>query len=306
MKKDSLRHIALGVDPRFEEAATLLMETVCGQTPSIYQDAQTGHMTLSVFMPVPKSAVTRFRRDLTEGWGRLAAAGQVHGAPQISLRLLPARDWSESWKRHFRPIDLGPRLLVRPSWSRRRPRRGQALIEIDPGLSFGTGQHATTRFCLEELVAHHRPDTRQSLLDAGTGSGILAIAAARLGYGPVEGFDFDPDCVRTAEENCRINRLGSAVKVHQADLTRLPARTRDRFDVVCANLIDDLLVEHRHRLAVRVRPGGILILAGILNTQFDRVRRAYLSLRFEQTRKETNGEWTSGTLRAPAARPGSA
>lgn len=306
MKKDSLRHIALGVDPRSEEAATLLLETVCGQTPSVYQDAQTGHMTLSVFIPVPKSAVTRFRRDLTQGWHRLAAAGQVHGTPQISLRLLPARDWSESWKRHFRPIDLGPRLLVRPSWSRRRPRRGQALIEIDPGLSFGTGQHATTRFCLEELVAHRRPDTRQSMLDAGTGSGILAIAAARLGYGPVEGFDFDPDCVRTAEENCRINRLASAVKVHQADLTRLPARTRDRFDVVCANLIDDLLVEHRHRLVARVRPGGILILAGILNTQFDRVGRAYLSLRFEPTRKETNGEWTSGTFRAPSARPGSA
>jgi len=306
MKKDSLRHIALGVDPRSEEAATLLMETACGQTPSVYQNAQTGHMTLSVFIPVPKSAVTRFRRDLTQGWRRLAAAGLVHGTPEITLRLLPARDWSESWKRHFRPIDLGPRLLVRPSWSRRRPRRGQALIEIDPGLSFGTGQHATTRFCLEELVAHHRPDTRQSLLDAGTGSGILAIAAARLGYGPVEGFDFDPDCVRTAEENCRINRLGPAVKVHQADLTRLPARTRDRFDVVCANLIDDLLVEHRDRLAARVRPGGILILAGILNTQFDRVRRAYLSLRFEPTRKETNGEWTSGTFRAPSGRPGSA
>ena len=303
MKKESLRHIALGLDPESEEAATLLMEEVCGQSPTVYQDAQTGRITLSVFSPVPKSAVARLRRDLTEGWGRLAAAGHVHGTPDISLRLLPARDWSESWKRHFRPIDLGPRLLVRPSWSRRRPRRGQALVEIDPGLSFGTGQHATTRFCLEELVAHRRPETKQSLLDAGTGSGILAIAAARLGYGPVEGFDFDRDCVRTAKENCRLNRLGSAVKFHEADLTRLPAKTRDRFDVVCANLIDDLLVDHRHRLAARVLPGGVLILAGILNTQFERVRGAYLSLRFAQTRTETNGEWTSGTFRAPSSRP---
>ena len=306
MKKEPLRHISLGLDPRSEEAATLLMEAVCGQSPSVYQDAQTGRMRLSVFSPLPKPAVARLRKELSEGWRRLAAAGLVHGTPEISLRLLPARDWSESWKRHFRPIDLGPRLLVRPSWSRRRPRRGQALIEIDPGLSFGTGQHATTRFCLEELVTHHLPQNRQSLLDAGTGSGILAIAAARLGYGPVEAFDFDPDCVRTAKENCRINRLGSAVKVHKADLTRMPARTRDRFDVVCANLIADLLVDHRQRLAARVRPGGMLILAGILNTQFDQVRSAYLSLRFEPMRKATNGEWTSGAFRAPSHRPGSA
>lgn len=302
--KKPLRHISLGLDPQSEEAAAQLMEEVCGQPPSVYQDAQTGRMTLSVFISVPQTAVARLRRDLTAGWKRLAAAGQVHGTPALSTRLLPKRDWSESWKRHFSPIDLGSRLLVRPTWSRRRPRRGQALIEIDPGLSFGTGQHATTRFCLEELVAHHTPGTQQSLLDAGTGSGILAIAAARLGYKPVEGFDFDPDCVRTARENCGLNQLGSAVKVHQADLTRLPARTKDRFDVVCANLIDDLLVNHRNRLAARVRPGGILILAGILNTQFQRVREAYLSLRFAQTRTETNGEWTSGTFRAPVSRPG--
>lgn len=300
--KKPLRHIALSLDPRSEEAAALLMEEICGQAPSVYQDAQTGQMTLSVFIPVPQSAVARLRRDLTAGWKRLEAAGHVEGTPSLSTRLLPKRDWSESWKRHFSPIDLGPRLLVRPTWSRRRPRRGQALIEIDPGLSFGTGQHATTRFCLEELVAHHMPGTQQSLLDAGTGSGILAIAAARLGYKPVEGFDFDPDCVRTAKENCRLNQLGSAVKVYQADLTRLPARTRDRFDVVCANLIDDLLVQHRHRLANRVRPGGVLILAGILNTQFERVRDAYVSLRFAPTRTETNGEWTSGTFRAPSSR----
>lgn len=304
MKKKTLRHIALGLDPRSEEAATLLMEAVCGQAPTVYQDAQTGRITLSVFSPVPQAAVARLRKDLTEGWNRLAAAGHVQGNPVISLRLLPARDWSESWKRHFRPIDLGPRLLVRPTWSRRRPRRGQALIEIDPGLSFGTGQHATTRFCLEELVAHHHPGTPQSLLDAGTGSGILAIAAARLGYKPVEGFDFDSDCVRTAKENCRLNRLGAAVKVYQADLTRLPVRTRERFDVVCANLIDDLLVRHKNRLAARVRPGGMLILAGILTPQFERVREAFLNLRFEPMRTETNGEWTSGTFRAPSARPG--
>ena len=302
--KKPLRHISLGLDPQSEEAAAQLMEEVCGQVPSVYQDAQTGRMTLSVFIPVPQTAVARLRRDLTAGWKRLATAGLVHGTPALSTRLLPKRDWSESWKRHFSPIDLGPRLLVRPTWSRRRPRRGQALIEIDPGLSFGTGQHTTTRFCLEELVAHHTPGTPQSLLDAGTGSGILAIAAARLGYRPVEGFDFDPDCVRTAQENCRLNQLGSAVKVHQADLTRLPARTKERFDVVCANLIDDLLVNQRNRLAARVRPGGILILAGILNTQFQRVREAFLSLRFEQTRRETNGEWTSGTFRAPVSRPG--
>ena len=112
--KKPLRHISLGLDPQSEEAAAQLMEEVCGQVPSVYQDAQTGRMTLSVFIPVPQTAVARLRRDLTAGWKRLAAAGQVHGTPALSTRLLPKRDWSESWKRHFSPIDLSHVSASRP------------------------------------------------------------------------------------------------------------------------------------------------------------------------------------------------
>ena len=135
-------------------------------------------------------------------------------------------DWAESWKRHFKPIEIGDALLVKPSWSKRRPRKNQAVVILDPGLSFGTGQHPTTAFCLREIVRlklakergrlarefktrHHadEPSALQSFLDIGTGSGILAIAAAKLGYQPVHAFDFDAEAVRIARANARANRV---------------------------------------------------------------------------------------------------
>src|SRR5204863_8598964 len=100
--------------------------------------------------------------------------------PRTGLRLqrLKRRDWAESWKAHFKPIEIGERLLIRPSWSKRAARRGQTVVVLDPGLGFGTGQHATKRFCLEQIVAN-RADGHRSFLDLGTGSGILALAAAK-------------------------------------------------------------------------------------------------------------------------------
>ena len=141
------------------------------------------------------------------------------------------------------------------------------------GLSFGTGQHPTTRFCLEELVAARRKKVAQSFLDMGTGSGILAIAALKLGYRPVEAFDFDPDAVRVAQDNARVNSVRLAV--HHRDLTRLPVRSAKRFDIVCANLIYDLLIQERRRILHRIAMDGTLVLAGILQEQFAAVRESY-------------------------------
>src|SRR5439155_23112501 len=117
----------------------------------------------------------------------------------------------------------GLALLLKPSWSRCRARRGQAVVVLDPGLSFGTGQHPTTRFCLEQIVARRTQDRGQSFLDMGTGSGILAIAAAKLGYHPVAAFDVDAHAVRIARANARKNGVADTLHPRRQDLRQLPA-----------------------------------------------------------------------------------
>jgi ribosomal protein L11 methyltransferase len=241
--------------------------------------------------------VVGIKRRLREGLEALAADGIDVGPARIQVKKVPARDWSESWKRHFKPLDLGPRLLVKPTWSRRVPKKSQALVVLDPGLSFGTGQHATTRFCLEQLVALRDPAaSSQSMLDVGTGSGILAIAAVKLGYQPVNAFDFDPDCVRVANENTELNEVAAVLTVTHDDITQVPKKPKQRYSVVCANLIYDLLIAERDRLLARVAPGGSLVLAGILETQFGVVRKAFEEAGWKLVAATTDKEWRSGTF----------
>jgi ribosomal protein L11 methyltransferase len=158
------------------------------------------------------------RKTITAGLARLKGCGLEVGPGNITIAKMRREDWAESWKRHFKPIEIGDAMLLKPSWSKRRPRKNQSVVVLDPGLSFGTGQHPTTAFCLHEIVRrilwrkergrlarefktrHHgdEPSAPQSFLDIGTGSGILAVAAAKLGYKPVHAFDFDGNAVEIA------------------------------------------------------------------------------------------------------------
>lgn len=251
---------------------------------------------MSVYGEIETRDVAGIKRRLREGLQVLAADGIDVAPARIQVKKVPARDWSESWKRHFKPLDLGPRLLVKPTWSRRVPKKTQALVVLDPGLSFGTGQHATTRFCLEQLVALRDPQSVQSMLDVGTGSGILAIAAVKLGYQPVNAFDFDADCVRVANENTELNEVAAALIVTHDDITQVPKKPKQRYSVVCANLIYDLLIAERDRLLARVTPGGSLVLAGILETQFGMVRKAFEEAGWKLVAATTDKEWRSGTF----------
>ena len=291
-----LRQIAVTVQPEADEEVATLLEREFGQTPASYHDLATGLTTVSVYWGLPAAEVAETRAVLRDGLREIAEGGLNVAPGRISIRKVPPQDWSESWKRHFRPMDLGPRLLVKPTWSRRLPRPGQSVVLLDPGLSFGTGQHATTRFCLEQVVALRKNGQSQSLLDAGMGSGILAIAAAKLGYAPIKAFDFDAEAVRIARENCVLNDVAAKVEVSEADLTRLPRRSREQFDVVCANLMYDLLIAERDRLLARLKPGGTLVLAGILETQFAQVETAFRAAGLRRLRARTDREWRSGSF----------
>jgi ribosomal protein L11 methyltransferase len=292
-----LRSISITTSLSAEDAVGVLLELEQGQTPSSYADALTRLSTVSVYGEIETRDVAGIKRRLREGLEALAADGIDVGPARIQVKKVPARDWSESWKRHFKPLDLGPRLLVKPTWSRRVPKKSQALVVLDPGLSFGTGQHATTRFCLEQLVALRDPAaSAQSMLDVGTGSGILAIAAVKLGYQPVNAFDFDPDCVRVANENTELNGVAAVLTVTHDDITQVPKKPKQRYSVVCANLIYDLLIAERDRLLARVAPGGSLVLAGILETQFTLVRKTFEAAGWKLVAATTDKEWRSGTF----------
>jgi ribosomal protein L11 methyltransferase len=310
MKAGALWQVSVQIAPEAEEAVVELVARLWAAPASVHTDVEAGRTTVSVFLEnlgAPgKAAVARKSEgrkvtgtarcleELRAGLQFIRQCGLNVGAGRISLRRLRREDWAESWKRHFQPLEIGPTLLIKPDWSRRRPLPGQAVVVLNPGLSFGTGQHPTTRFCLAQLAAVREADRAQSFLDIGCGSGILAIAAAKLGYRPVEGFDFDPAAVRIAQDNARQNEV--AVRFRRLDLTRLPLASRRKFAVVCANLTADLLEAQRSRILSRLGRGGRLVLAGIVQSQFPGVCRLYRSSGLELVARDRAGEWESGAF----------
>ena len=171
MKPTKLWEISVTVAPEAEDAAAVLLERLFNLVPSAYTDRELGLSRVSVFTSQREDWNPAMERLLAAGLRRLRECGLATGPAEISCKELRAVDWAEAWKQHFKPITIGSALLVKPSWSKRRPRRGQAVVVLDPGLSFGTGQHPTTLFCLRQLVRRRRRHVAQSFLDIGTGSG---------------------------------------------------------------------------------------------------------------------------------------
>lgn len=208
---------------------------------------------------------------------------------------LKSEEWTEAWKKFFKPLEISPRLLVRPEWLDDQPKPGQKLLTVDPGMSFGTGQHPTTLYCLQTIDRLSQTGEVRSLLDAGCGSGILAIAGALLGYDPVDAFDFDPDAVESAKENLGRNGVTSVIPT-VGDANEYPGRAGG-YDLVCANILGHLLRAFKVRIASWVKRGKYLCLAGILNEEFDALAADYRALGFEEVDRVTLKEWTSGLFR---------
>jgi ribosomal protein L11 methyltransferase len=297
MNRQPLWRLSVATTPEAEEAVTELLGLRLEEPVSSYTDVRTGRTTVSIYLSSSRTWTEGGEAWLRAGLREMKAVGVRLGRVKISFTKIRREDWADSWKRHFKPIEIGLALLVRPSWSRRARRRGQAVVTIDPGLSFGTGQHPTTAFCLRQLVARRQPGASQSFLDVGSGSGILAIAAAKLGYRPVDALDFDRDAIRIARANARQNRASHRICFREQDAGRLPPRGGKRYSLVCANLVGDLLLTARKRICARLQPAGILVIAGVLDREFARVRKAYEAegLLLQSSRREK--EWRSGAFR---------
>jgi ribosomal protein L11 methyltransferase len=237
-----------------------------------------------------------WRAKIRVGLDQIKNCGLKTGPGKVTIAKMRREDWAESWKRHFKPIEIGHALLVKPSWSKKLPRKNQAVVILDPGLSFGTGQHPTTAFCLRELARCGKKEAGWSFLDIGTGSGILAIAAAKLGYAPVHAFDFDPDAVRIARANARANGVHNQLRIVRRDVTKLPIQPVRQYDLICANLISTLLIAGRRRIAAQLKRGGRLVLAGILKSEFSQMQKIFAELGLKLAAKKIENEWCSGSF----------
>jgi ribosomal protein L11 methyltransferase len=294
MSSKPLWQVSVETSLEAEEAVVELLGRVFNCPASVYTNEETKVTIASVYCEGRAEFTQARRAALREGLKRMRDSRLKPGAGKISTKRVAREDWAESWKRHFKAIEIGPRLLVKPGWVRRRPRKGQAVVVLDPGLSFGTGNHPTTAFCLRALTKFRKPGQKQAFLDIGTGSGILAIAAAKLGYAPVRAMDFDAEAVRVARENARQNRV--RIEIMQRDIAKLPARSRVKYDFICANLISNLLVSEMGRITGRLRAGGGLALAGILKGEFPQIERCCRRAGLRLLDAKTEGEWRSGTF----------
>jgi len=217
-----------------------------------------------------------------------------YGEPRI--KHLATEDWAEAWKRHYHSLRIGERVMVTPSWEEPSLRPGDVLIKLDPGMAFGTGTHPSTQLALRLMERYLRP--RSVVLDVGTGSGILAIAAVKMGATRVIATDIDPEAVRTAEENARLNEVRNQI-------TLLVESVMDsgRYELVLANILADVIADLllHEGLAERVADDGVLILSGIIKQRRDVVDLALRATGMDVIDSVEDGDWIALAVKKQAS-----
>ena len=215
------------------------------------------------------------------------------GRPLTVRRRIAEEDWAHAWKQYFKPQRIGERFLIKPSWEPVSPLPTDLVLEVDPGMAFGTGLHATTRLCLMALERWLKPGALVS--DVGTGSGILAVGAALLGASHVDATDNDPLAVRIARENVERNAVGALVRVEESETPPNGPR-----DIVVANILPDVILGMADALAASVAPGGTLITSGIIHARVRDVETGLVARGLEWVESPVEGDWAAVVVRRPA------
>jgi len=213
----------------------------------------------------------------------------------IGVTELRDRDWQEAWKATIHAARVSERIVVKPSWEEWDTQPRDCVIEIDPGMSFGTGLHFTTQSCLRFMDSVLNEVPVERFCDMGCGSGILSIAAVKLGVAEVVAFDIDPDAVQIAAENCAGNGVGEQVKTRAAALADIGEI--GSYPLVAANILAHVLRDEIDTIASAVEPGGYLMVAGTTEGDFPAVSALYGARGFELLSETGDGEWRSGLCR---------
>ena len=245
--------------------------------------------TIRAYVPARDPADgARAAAQVSEALGHLQAFG-LRPISDVRTREVDEADWAESWKEHFHVLHLGKRLVVKPSLRRHRRTGDEVIIDLDPGMAFGTGLHPTTRLCLEAIEDRARRGQLGRTLDVGCGSGILSIAAVKLGATRVLGLDIDPIAIEATDANARHNRVGKRIRAREGSVPT----DEGPFDTVLANLIAGILVELAPHLAGELLPGGTLIASGIFVDREPQVREALEAAGLRVERRWDESDWVA-------------
>ena len=237
---------------------------------------------------LPQDATYRNRKAMIEVGIKLVSLLQPLG--ELQERFLKEDEWEWAWKSHFTLLRVGRRLVVKASWQEYTPRKKEAVVELDPGMAFGTGHHPTTWMCLEQI--EKRVEEGMRVLDLGTGSGILCIAAIKLGAGRAVALDSDSIAVSSARANFRANGLGRRVKLIHGTVPHGQVAAGS-FELAVANVTAKVIVDKAQALGDSLAPGGVLVVSGIIQERLGEAEAALAQASLVHLERQQDGDWVT-------------
>lgn len=289
--------VSLRVDGEAAEAVASELHKWCHQGMSIEHDGIEPDKYDDGEVPAPKMLIVRgyfpadsqaetVKGEINRVIGYL---NMMYPMPQPTYGIVDEDDWANAWKAHYHPVRIGRHMMIRPLWIDITPEPDDIVISLDPGMAFGTGTHPTTQLCLEAIEDLMQPQL--DVLDLGCGSGILAIAAAKLGAHKVIAVDIEERAVTTTEENAEVNGVKEKIQAFQGSLETLLPSAR-RFDFMLVNILAKIIIAMCEQgLGQLVRPGGKAIFSGIIDTQADDVEAALRQTGLEPYKRRQQGDW---------------
>jgi ribosomal protein L11 methyltransferase len=299
--------LAIQTDAEGAEAAAALLseyvtggaaieETILPEPGETLDPART--FTVRAFFPATD------RANLEQAETSLWHLAQLREMSAPRTRELAEEDWAEAWKKYYTILHVGQHLVIKPSWLEYAPQSDDIVVELDPGMAFGTGLHPTTRLCMRALENYSpnlakvsEPSQGYKMIDVGTGSGILSITAAKLGAREILALDTDAVAVETARRNIAFNHTEPIVRIEQGSLDA--EKQRDQFDVVCINILAEVICELAPAIASALKSPGIVIASGILDYKADTVVEALNAVGIDIIEKKQEDDWVALVGRKP-------